>query len=74
MSTALTNAKIEANAIADHIDANRKTVGDMSLMPGFCPGLHEAPDDFAALYGMRKQQRAEAEAEAPGGRAREDPP
>lgn len=62
VSTALANAKIEANAIADRIDANRKTVDDMSLMPDFAQVCTKAPDDFAALYAMRKQQRAEAEA------------
>jgi hypothetical protein len=62
VSTALANAKIEANAIADRIDANRKLVEDMSLMPDFAQVCTKAPDDFAALYGMRKQQRAEAEA------------
>ena len=62
VSTALANAKIEANAIADRIDANRKTVEDMSLMPDFAQVCTKAPDDFAALYAMRKQQRAEAEA------------
>lgn len=62
VSTALANAKIEANAIADRIDANRKTVEDMSLLPDFAQVCTKAPDDFAALYGMRKQQRAEAEA------------
>ena len=61
-STALAHAKIEANAVADRIDANRKTVEDMSLMPDFAQVCTKAPDDFAALYGMRKQQRAEAEA------------
>lgn len=62
VSTALANAKIEANAIADRIDANRKLVEDMSLMPDFAQVCTKAPDDFAALYSMRKQQRAEAEA------------
>ena len=62
VSTALANAKIEANAIADRIDANRKLVEDMSLMPDFAQVCTKAPDDFAALYAMRKQQRAEAEA------------
>jgi len=62
VSTALANAKIEANAIADRIDANRKTVEDMSLLPDFAQVCTKAPDDFAALYGMRKQQRADAEA------------
>lgn len=62
VSTALANAKIEANAIADRIDANRKLVEDMSLMPDFDLVCEKAPDDFAALYAMRKQQRADAEA------------
>ncbi len=62
VSTALANAKIEANSIADRIDANRKLVEDMSLMPDFAQVCTKAPDDFAALYVMRKQQRAEAEA------------
>jgi len=62
VSGALANAKIEANAIADRIDANRKTVDDMSLMPDFAQVCTKAPDDFAALYAMRKQQRADAEA------------
>lgn len=34
----------------------------MSLMPDFAQVCTKAPDDFAALYAMRKQQRAEAEA------------
>lgn len=62
VATALANAKIEANAIADRIDANRKLVEDMSLMPDFAAVCTKAPDDFAALYAMRKQQRADAEA------------
>lgn len=62
VSTALANAKIEANAIADRIEANCKTVEDMSLMPDFAQVCTKAPDDFAALYAMRKQQRADAEA------------
>lgn len=62
VSTALANAKIEANAIADRIEANRKQVDDMSLMPDFAQVCTKAPDDFAALYAMRKQQRADAEA------------
>ena len=73
VATALANAKIEANAIADRIDANRKTVEDMSLMPDFAQVCTKAPDDFAALYAMRKQQRAEAEAKRLEVE-REDPP
>ncbi|MBP6727848.1 MAG: hypothetical protein KA132_11705, partial [Thauera sp.] len=62
VSSALAYATIEANAVADRIDANRKLVEDMSLVPDFAQVCTKAPDDFAALYGMRKQQRAEAEA------------
>lgn len=62
VSVALANAKIEANAIADRIEANRKTVEDMSLVPDFAQVCTKAPDDFAALLAMRKQQRQEAEA------------
>lgn len=62
VATALASAKIEANAVADRIDANRKMVEDMSLMPDFAQACTKAPDDFAALYAMRKQQRADAEA------------
>lgn len=61
-SALLAAVKIEANEIADRIDANRKTVEDMSLMPDFAQVCTKAPDDFAALYAMRKQQRADAEA------------
>lgn len=61
VATALANAKIEANAIADRIEANRKLIDDMSLMPDFAQVCTKAPDDFAALLAMRKQQRAEAE-------------
>lgn len=61
VSVALANAKIEANAIADRIDANRKTVEDMSLFPDFAQVCTKAPDDFAALLSMRVNARKEAE-------------
>lgn len=61
VSSALANAKIEANAIADRIDANRKTVEDMSLFPDFAQVCTKAPDDFAALLAMRTNARKEAE-------------
>lgn len=61
VSVALANAKVEANAIADRIDANRKTVEDMSLVPDFTQVCTKAPEDFAALLSMRIQQRKEAE-------------
>lgn len=61
---ALANAKIEANAIADRIEANRKKVesfGDMSLFPDFDNVCTKLPDDFAALLSMRVNARKEAE-------------
>ena len=61
VSVALANAKIEANAIADRIEANRKTVEDMSLFPDFGQVCTKAPDDFAALLAMRTNARKEAE-------------
>lgn len=62
VSAALANVKIETNALADRIEANRKIADDMSLMPDFAAVCTKAQDDFAALYALRKQQRAEAEA------------
>ncbi len=62
LSAALANAKVEANAIADNIDANRKAVDDMTLFPDFAQVCTKAPDDFAALVALRKMQRQEAEA------------
>lgn len=61
VSVALANAKVEANAIADRIEANRKTVEDMSLFPDFAQVCTKAPEDFAALQAMRVAQRKEAE-------------
>ena len=61
VSVALANAKIEANSIADRIEANRKTVEDMSLFPDFAQVCTKQADDFAALLAMRIGQRKEAE-------------
>ena len=61
VSVALANAKIEADAIADRIEANRKTVEDMSLFPDFSQVCTKAPDDFAALLAMRSNARKDAE-------------
>lgn len=61
VSVALANAKIEANAIADRIEANRKTVEDISLFPDFIQVCTKQADDFAALLAMRIGQRKEAE-------------
>jgi len=57
VSVALANAKIEANAIADKIESNRKTVEDMSLFPDFAQVCTKEPEDFAALMAMRISQR-----------------
>lgn len=62
LSAALANAKVEANAIADNIDANRKAVDDMTLFPDFAQVCVKAPEDFAALVALRKMQRQESEA------------
>ena len=61
VSVALDRAKGEADAIADRIDANRKTVDDMSLFPDFAAVCTKPVDDFAALLAMRAQQRKDAE-------------
>lgn len=61
VSSALANAKIEANAIADRIDANRLTVEDMTLFPDFSAVCQKAPEDFAALMTMRLAARKAAE-------------
>lgn len=61
VSVALANAKVDANAIADRIEANRKTVDDMSLVPDFAQVCMKPADDFAALLSMRIAQRREAE-------------
>ena len=62
ISVAMANAKVEANAIADRIERNHKSVDDWTLVPDFGAICQKAPEDFAALIGMRKQQRAEADA------------
>lgn len=62
VSVALANAKIEANAIADRIDANRKAMGEhASLFPDFATVCTKAPDDFAALVALRVSQQREAD-------------
>lgn len=62
VSVALANAKIEANATADRIDANRKAMSEhVSLFPDFTSVCTKAPDDFAALVAMRVAQQKEAD-------------
>jgi len=62
VSVALANAKIEANAIADRIDANRKVMeeqGATDLIPDFSQVCTKAPEDFAALIAMRDSRHKE---------------
>lgn len=62
VGAALANAKIDASAMADRIEANRKAVeGDLSLAPDFAQICTKAPEDFAALIQVRVNQRKEAE-------------
>lgn len=61
VSVALANAKIEASQIADRIEANRKTVKDMSLLPDFPDICTKSLEDFSALLAMRISQRREAD-------------
>jgi putative phage-type endonuclease len=66
---ALANAKIEANEIADRIEANRKALGRdgdadvwMFLFPDFSAVCAKAPDDFDALVAARIAKHNEAQA------------
>lgn len=61
VSSALANAKVDTNAIADRIEANRKSVEDMTLFPDFRQVCTKEAEDFAALLALRTQQRAQAE-------------
>jgi hypothetical protein len=63
ISVAMANAKVEANAVADLIERNHKSVEDWTLVPDFGQVCTKQPDDFAAMYSMRKQKRDEAAAE-----------
>lgn len=62
VSSALANAKVDTNAVADRIEANRKSVADMTLFPDFRQVCTKPAEDFAALLALRTQQRVEAEA------------
>lgn len=71
VATALSQAKIEANEVADRIQANRLALLDagrgLVLFPDFAHVCTKATDDFAALLALRIQQddqRLEAEREA----------
>ncbi len=62
LGTALANAKIEASAIADTIESNRKMVGnDMILMPDFSAVCTKSADDFANLFAARVHAHRVAE-------------
>lgn len=58
----LARAKIASSQLADTIEANKRQVDDVSLVPDFMQVCTKAPDDFAALLALRRQQRAEAAA------------
>lgn len=61
VASALANEKVAASMTADLIDANRKSLDDMSLAPDFAQICTKSPDDFAALISMRLNLRKEAE-------------
>lgn len=67
VSVALANAKIEANAIADRIDSNIKSLEGEGhswrfLFPDLAAVCTKAHDDFAALLAARQATHKEAEA------------
>jgi len=72
VSTALANAKINANEVADRIEMNRKAlISDeadlIHLFPDFGSCCTNMPEVFAALLDQRKakyQERVDAEAKA----------
>ena len=60
VSVALANAKIEANAIADLIEANKRQLietDSMSLFPDFAQVCTKYPEDFDNLLSVRVDQR-----------------
>ena len=67
VSAALANAKIDANAVADRIDANIKSLEGEGhswrfLFPDLAAVCTKAHDDFAALLAARQATHKEAEA------------
>lgn len=67
LAVALTNAKVDANALADQLEANRKHLlqdsGDwITLFPDFATVGAKASEDFQALAAMRIGQHQVAEA------------
>ena len=64
IGAALANAKIEANAIADRIQANKESAADcMHLFPDFGAVCQKDYNDFLNLMGARKAEADRREAE-----------
>ena len=63
VGTALSNLKIEANAMADRIQINKDslTSHDWPLVPDFAAICTKEPGDFTAVVAMRAQKRKEDE-------------
>lgn len=61
LGVALSNAKIEANSIADRIEKNRKSVQDWTLFPDFGQVCAKEPEDFAAILALRVNESKEAD-------------
>lgn len=66
VSAALANAKIEANEIADRIEANYKSLKQLGqdytfLFPDLVSVCTKAQDDFAGLYAIRLSRHRTAE-------------
>lgn len=66
VATVLAKAKIDANAAADRIDANLKTLRELAANHAFLfadtPAIvHKAADDFAALVKLRIAEHTAAE-------------
>ena len=64
LAAALATAKIEANAVADRIEENRKAIPEdkMFLFPDFSSVCMKSPEDFDALISSRYFKHKEAEA------------
>jgi putative phage-type endonuclease len=62
VGNALRNAMLDANMLADTIEANRKMVGnDMILIPDFAQVCTKTADDFANLFASRVHAHRVAE-------------
>lgn len=60
INVALATAKLDADELARTIRKNLSVVDDMTLVPDFAGICTKAPEDFAALIAMRRQQRDES--------------